>query len=108
MFVIIFVQFILLVFAVLSVVLGRILARGKGDKWIPGYGRTASTKYDIVRLRKICSVTLYFMAVILLLYGVVMLLSESIATIAILLLTAIILLLPLLVVIGIDKWVKKK
>ena len=107
----IIVAVVLLGCSAMCVVLGRFIARGEGDSLIAGYNTASKEEreqYDIVRLRRIVSLALYGMAALLPLFGLTSLLPERCAMVATLALVVIMCVGVVVVVIGANKWTRKK
>lgn len=97
--------------SVVCIVLGRYVAQGKGDSLISGYNTLPKEKqaeYDIVRLRRVVSLTTYAIAAILPLFCTSAFLPVNVAIPIVLLLTAIIIVIAIVSTTYGDKWAKKR
>lgn len=93
------------------VYIGRIVARGEGDGFIAGYNTASKQeqeKYDIVRIRKFISRTMYAVAVLLIPLCALPFLPECYIAIVILTQFAAMIALIVFMLMRSDKWLKKK
>ncbi|MBR3951955.1 MAG: DUF3784 domain-containing protein [Bacteroidaceae bacterium] len=91
--------------------IGRIIANGHGDSLIAGYNtakKEIQQKYDITRLRRLVSTTMYVMAALLPLLCITPLLPGQYAMTATIALVAIMIVLPTAVAMKANKWTKKQ
>ena len=97
--------------SIICIVLGRYVAKGKGDSLISGYSTMPKEKqaeYDIERLRRVVSLTTYAIAAILPLFCTSAFLPENVAIPIILLLTTLIIVIAIVSTTYGDKWAKKR
>ena len=102
---------VILACSIMCVSLGRYIAHGEGDSLIAGYNTASKEEreqYDIVRLRRITSLALYGMAILMPLFSLTSLLPERCAMVATLVLVAIMCVGVVVVVVWANKWARKK
>ena len=97
--------------SVVCISLGRYIALGKGDNLIAGYNSTSEEekdKYDVVRVRRVTAWSLYFVSIILPLFGIVAFLPENSAMLATFLLAGLSIAVLILGVVWGDRWSRRR